>query len=847
MKNRALKPIAVIIFAVAVLLTAPSLVLAVELPEGFVHVQNEIPSVTAVSGTSGVTQLPSRYDLREYDRVTPVRDQGDYGCCWAFAMIAAAESSIITKNPGISVKPDFSELHLIYYSYSKNGDPLGNTKGDYVKLFPSAPNFLDLGGNLYGATFTLAKWVGVADESVLPYTLADRNMSVSGQYEYTASAHLENADWIDMGDISGVKRAIMSTGAVAVPYYSDDKYLNFSTNAYYCDSILVLPTMKNHAAAIIGWDDSYPRKNFGGVIGIGKRPSSDGAWLVRNSYGADYGDGGYIWISYEDCSLEGSAAVSTVFAPADNYDYNYQYDGGQSYSYYESSDSAHMANVFTASGDEILKAVSFYTTEVNEGYDVSIYTEITGSDSPTDGKYEASAHTGGSFESAGYHTVKLPKPVALIKGEKFSVVVRLSSEGKTVKLLSDSTAALGIGMYNITDSSPGQSFISSDGKSWQDLCHIGLKENFRIKAFTDSGRINVSSVSLNANAVTLTPGGKRALAASVTPVNATGGVTWSSSNSSVAKVSSNGLITAVSFGSCTITAKAQYGSRTAACTVTVVPKAVTGLSCSNVDETSLTLKWNSVSGASKYQIYRYDSAAGKYVYFRSVTATLCNIGGLSAGQRLQYRVRAVHTKASKNYYGAFSPVCYAATVRRMSSSLSVSGYSDTSVNLKWQAAPGVSGYRVYMYTGTLKSARLVRTVTTVSCSVTGLSANTKYFFKVCAYIKTGGSVYTGRQSNIVTAITGPAAPKKLSVKSATASEVTLSWSAAADATGYVVYKNVGKGWERVGATKKTVCTVRGLSESTEYTFCVRAYKSHPDHGNSYSVLSNICKTRTAPL
>ena len=51
---------------------------------------------------------------------------------------------------------------------------------------------------------------------------------------------------------------------------------------------------------IVGWDDSYPRRNFGARYG---RPPGNGAFLVRNSWGASFGDGGYFWVSYYDRSF----------------------------------------------------------------------------------------------------------------------------------------------------------------------------------------------------------------------------------------------------------------------------------------------------------------------------------------------------------------------------------------------------------------------------------------------------------------------------------------------------------------------------------------------------------------
>ena len=80
--------------------------------------------------------------------------------------------------------------------------------------------------------------------------------------------------------------------------------------------------------------------------------------------------------------------------------------------------------------------------------------------------------------------------------------------------------------------------------------------------------VAVTEVKLNKNSLSLAVGGAETLIATVSPENATGKtVTWSSDNEGVAKVDSNGKVTAVSVGTAKITAKA--GDKTADCTVTV--------------------------------------------------------------------------------------------------------------------------------------------------------------------------------------------------------------------------------------------------------------------------------------
>ncbi|MFR7752624.1 MAG: hypothetical protein ACLU26_04650 [Agathobacter rectalis] len=92
--------------------------------------------------------------------------------------------------------------------------------------------------------------------------------------------------------------------------YGDDSYNYYDTNR----------AGSGHAIMIVGWDDNFSKDNFK----YGNKPAHDGAWLVRNSWG-DYKD--YFWMSYDTVSLM-DTAWAFDFTGTDNYDNNYQLDGG---------------------------------------------------------------------------------------------------------------------------------------------------------------------------------------------------------------------------------------------------------------------------------------------------------------------------------------------------------------------------------------------------------------------------------------------------------------------------------------------------------------------------------------
>ena len=110
-----------------------------------------------------------------------------------------------------------------------------------------------------------------------------------------------------------------------------------------------------------------------------------------------------------------------------------------------------------------------------------------------------------------------------------------------------------------------------------------------IKVIGEEDDIQVTGITLNTYSVTLSIGDTKQLSATISPSNATNkSVTWSTSNSSVATVSSSGLVTAKSAGSATITCRADDGSgKYATCDITVNSSTiyVTNISLNKTSET----------------------------------------------------------------------------------------------------------------------------------------------------------------------------------------------------------------------------------------------------------------------
>ncbi|WP_293307582.1 C1 family peptidase [Pedobacter sp. UBA5917] len=197
-------------------------------------------------------------DLRKLGYVTPIKDQRQCGSCWVFSTIASYESAYSFRNNRIQI--DLSEQNAL--DCSRAGNCGGGFPGSLMKWWVEDRNT-------------------VASEQALPY-IGTQQYCVNPQGKYKAVAWNfvdPTKGWNYIPTVLQIKRAIARHGSIVTAMTATLNFQRFTGNTIYNEYTgLQAP---NHAVTIIGWDDDK------------------GSWLIKNSWGTNWGDQGYGWIRYE--------------------------------------------------------------------------------------------------------------------------------------------------------------------------------------------------------------------------------------------------------------------------------------------------------------------------------------------------------------------------------------------------------------------------------------------------------------------------------------------------------------------------------------------------------------------
>lgn len=355
----------------------------------------------------------------------------------------------------------------------------------------------------------------------------------------------------------------------------------------------------------------------------------------------------------------------------------------------------------------------------------------------------------------------------------------------------------------------------------------------------------VDKIKLSASTLSLEAGSQKALTYTVSPTNVYyKKVAYTSSNTKVATVDANGKITAVAPGTATITATARDASgKKATCKVTVTPQKVKGFSQSSTTATGYTLKWAKSSGATKYRIYRYNSATNKWDTIKYTTTNYYKVTNLKAGSTQYYRVLAYTSIGGTIYRAPLSATFKARPLYPAKVTNITYKPAHNYINLYWDKADNATGYRIYSYNTETKKYSFVKATTKTYLQIKELQPNTTYTYMVRAYMKYSGGYVYASYSDLTPCTTRPDYVSGFAVKenSVYVSKLTLQWNELEGVDGYRLAKydsakNTYTVFATVNGGDTTEYTVDNLEAGTTYAFKIQSF-SKKSGATSFGYLS----------
>jgi len=213
--------------------------------------------------------LPSSLDWRDVGGITPVKNQGSCGSCWAFAATAQMEAYIKIY---YGVEMDLSEQQSV------SCNPYG----------------AGCDGGWASASYYVFQQQGAVTEACMPYLSMDPPGAPCIESGLKKYGYVTGYNYIS-NNVEQIKAALQN-GPVCTGIDASDAFEAYGSGCF--DEISF---STNHLVLIVGYDD--------------RSCGEEGAWIIKNSWGPGFGEGGYITVKYGAANTGSSVTQLQYVAP----------------------------------------------------------------------------------------------------------------------------------------------------------------------------------------------------------------------------------------------------------------------------------------------------------------------------------------------------------------------------------------------------------------------------------------------------------------------------------------------------------------------------------------------------
>lgn len=242
---------------------------------------------------------------------------------------------------------------------------------------------------------------------------------------------------------------------------------------------------------------------------------------------------------------------------------------------------------------------------------------------------------------------------------------------------------------------------------------------------------------------------------------------------------------------------------------------------------SLSIKWNKVKNAKKYEVYRSTKKTSGYKKIKSLNSTSFVDKKLKTGKTYYYKVRAVSENRKSQYTKPKSkkPVPNSVT----SFKAKQAGYN--SIKLSWKKSKGANRYIIYRSTKEKSGYKRIKTTTSNTFTDKKLSTGRTYYYKVIAY----KDKIKGKEA-ITSAKTKPDKVSDFKAVLSGTNNVKLTWKKTSGAGSYYIYRSEdkGSGYKKIAEVKKTKTSYvdKDLEEEKTYYYKICAVSNKTEGAKS---------------